>query len=286
MTAPVDHVVEPRSGAVVVLGAFDGVHRGHLALVQEAAARARAARQSLVALVIDRGGSVPQLTSVHRRCQLLVRAGVSSASVVPFRRGQRLADRVGLAVRSWRPSVVLVDVESMSVAERRIVTSDLVASGTTVEKFSALSDPTHGLITTSAIVDRVCRGEVGVAFDLLGRPFEFDGVIERSGGPAARATRWSYSSSDGSIVAPGSGTYVARVRAHRLWHGAALVIGGDDDSRNELVITAPRLSSADLRPIPVEVGVVERWPDDAGLGLDAVSDLLAEWAPRLRTIPR
>ena len=285
MTAPIDHVVEPRSGAVVALGAFDGVHRGHLALVQDAAMRARAAQQSLVALVIDRADSARQLTSVHRRCQLLVRAGVSSASVVPFSRGERLTDRVSLAVRSLRPSAVLLDVESMSVTDRRVVTSNLVGSGATVEGFPAQSDPIHGPITSAAIVDHVRHGDVGVAFDLLGRPFELEGVIERTGGATGREPRWSFSSSDGSIVAPGTGTYVARVRTHRLWHGAALVIGADD-SRNELVITTPTLTSAESRPIPVEVGVVERWPQNAGFGLDAMTDVLSEWAPRLRAFPR
>ena len=78
--------------------------------------------------------------------------------------------------------MVLIDVESMSAAERRAVAAELVGLRTPVHVIPSRFDPVHGSITTPAIVDRVRNGDVAVAHDMLGRPFKLEGVIKRHDG--------------------------------------------------------------------------------------------------------
>ena len=78
--------------SVVTIGVFDGVHRGHQAIVARAAAAARDLRLPLVVVTFDphpaeviRPGSHPaQLCSLRRRAQLLGEHGADAVCVLEF----------------------------------------------------------------------------------------------------------------------------------------------------------------------------------------------------------
>ena len=79
-------------GAVAALGNFDGVHRGHQALIGEAARLARAANRSLACIVFEpypreffRPDDEPfRLTSFRAKAELLSQLGVDFTIVIGF----------------------------------------------------------------------------------------------------------------------------------------------------------------------------------------------------------
>ena len=84
--------VPPMTETVVTVGSFDGVHRGHMALLERLVARAKeSGGQSVVVTfsphpreVLSDG--VKLLTSLDEKAALLERAGVDNLVVAPFTR--------------------------------------------------------------------------------------------------------------------------------------------------------------------------------------------------------
>ena len=76
------------ASSVVVIGNFDGVHRGHQAVLADAAIRARHAESDLVVLTFDPHpsavvgrGEPARLTTMERRIELLERHGADRVVV-------------------------------------------------------------------------------------------------------------------------------------------------------------------------------------------------------------
>lgn len=229
-TPPIDHVVQARPGATVVVGVFDGVHLGHVALLEQAAKRAEVDRSDVVALVIDGVDDAHRLTSVRRRCQLLVRAGASRAIVVRVAEATELAERVCDVLRSVRPSRVLIDQESLAPHELAAIMACPEQSGLVpIDVFVAHNHPEHGAVTAAAIAERVAAGDIEVAVTLIGRPFELEVLIAPwpEHDPATTGTRWLLTSTDPGIVTLDPGTYAAEVRADGRWLPAVLAVDAD-----------------------------------------------------------
>jgi riboflavin kinase/FMN adenylyltransferase len=79
---------------VVTVGVFDGVHRGHRALLDRVAAEASARGLPAAAVTFDRhplavlrpGSEPPLLTTLDRKVELLGQAGMQAVLVLPFTR--------------------------------------------------------------------------------------------------------------------------------------------------------------------------------------------------------
>ena len=82
----------PGEGTAVTIGAYDGVHLGHRALLRDLSARAGAAGLSTVVVTFDRHpaavvrpASAPkQLTGLEQKLELLADCGIDRTVVVPF----------------------------------------------------------------------------------------------------------------------------------------------------------------------------------------------------------
>ena len=79
-------------GAVIAIGAFDGLHRGHQALVGRALARARALGCAAVLLGFEplpreffgRGGRLPRLTTAREKIELTQALGIDRLGLLRF----------------------------------------------------------------------------------------------------------------------------------------------------------------------------------------------------------
>ncbi len=179
---------------VVTIGVFDGVHRGHQAIVGRAVQRARDSGQPCVVVTFDphpsevvRPGSHPAvLTTQRHKAELLEVVGVDVVCVLPFTvEFSRLSAQefVHLVlVETLHASAVVVgenfrfghraagDVAGLRELGRRF--------GFAVEAVALLGDDET---TVSSTYVRACvdAGDVAAAAHALGRPHRVEGVVVR-----------------------------------------------------------------------------------------------------------
>jgi len=177
---------------VVTIGVFDGVHRGHRALLDRVVREAAARRIAPGAITFDRHpmevlrpGSRPRmLSTLRQRIELLGAAGMEFVLVLPFTqrlsrmRAEEFAVKVLLEAVSARAIVVGAnfrfghraagDPELLSrLAQPRGV--DVIAVPLDAEGDEAIS--------STRIRAALAAGDVATAARLLGRPFAVSGQV-------------------------------------------------------------------------------------------------------------
>lgn len=194
---------------VVTIGVFDGVHRGHQALIGATVDAARERDLPSVVLTFDphpsevvRPGTHPaQLTTLNRKAELMEELGVDVFCVLPFTAElSRLApaDFVHeLLVDKLHAEVVMVG-ENFTFGAKAAGDVDLlrslgkqfgfVAHGARLEgrtlQGTTGNDEQHTEITFSSTYIRSCidAGDVAAAAEGLGRPHRLDGIVVRGDG--------------------------------------------------------------------------------------------------------
>lgn len=222
------------AGCALVLGNFDGVHLGHRALFQEAA------KHGLVAALTfqPHPGKVlqPQLAprliaTQARKLELLEGAGVQAVIVQPFSAEYArttpadfeaaLFDGVGA-----KTVVVGYDFTYGSKRAGTVATLEAAAAkrGALVKVVSAVA--IGGVVVSSSKVrEYVLEGRVEAAAQLLGRPFDLDGVVVRGAG-RGRTIGFPTANIDTlNELRPAPGVYALRVRAGERWLAGAANIG-------------------------------------------------------------
>ncbi len=180
-------------GAVVGMGNFDGVHRGHQALLDRVAALARPVSGPVVALTFEphpRAFFVPttgpfRLTLLPAKARLLAEHGV----------GAVLAQRFDAAFAALPAEAFAREVLAVGLGARHVVCGyDFTFGarrGGNVERLRELGESLgfgvevlepvmrEGEIYSSTGIREALRlGMVGEAAELLGRPWEIEGVVE------------------------------------------------------------------------------------------------------------
>lgn len=180
-------------GGVVALGNFDGFHRGHQAVVAQAAVRARAEGRPLIVATFDphpvrffRPDTAPfRLTTIDQRAGLFAAAGADAMLV--FRFDAELA-AVGpeAFVDDWlvgrAGAAAIVTGEDFTFAKGRAGTVALLAEiaarhGVSAETVAAVGDG-EGAISSSRIRAALIAGDCDTATRLLTRPFAIRGVVQ------------------------------------------------------------------------------------------------------------
>ncbi len=181
-------------GSVVCIGAFDGLHLGHRALVRHAVARARALGVSAVAVAFEplpreyfaQGEPPPRLTLARDKVAMLTELGVDAVGLLRF--DARMAamqpeDFVQqLLVQRLSAREVWIGPEFCFGNRRRGDLALLQAMGAEQGFTAGEIDPVdlHGERISSTRIRQLLReGNFTHANDLLGRPYSIGGRVVR-----------------------------------------------------------------------------------------------------------
>ncbi|MFI9817496.1 bifunctional riboflavin kinase/FAD synthetase [Saccharothrix variisporea] len=182
---------------VVTIGVFDGVHRGHQALIGRAVAIAREKQVPCVLMTFDphpsevvRPGSHPaQLTSLRRRSELVEQLGVDVFCVIPFTLevSRMPADEFVHEVLVEQLHVAAVVVgENFTFGSKALGNVELLRRlgqrfGFVTEGADLVTDDG---VTYSSTYIRACidAGDVKAAAHALGRPHRLEGIVVRGDG--------------------------------------------------------------------------------------------------------
>ena len=224
----------PIEGATVIIGIFDGVHKGHQRIIE----RARELNKGVVALTFDpHPASVvrpehrpTQLLSLRSRIHYLMNCGVDSVAVIEFNSNfaamspQDFIDSI--LVDLLKASAVVVG-SNFRFGSRASGDVDYLKSNIAVPVFALdLEKELGASVSSTRIREAIVGGNIEVARELLTRPHELVGTVvhgEKRGREIGYPTANLDLSSNATI--PSDGVYAGWlvVGAHR-WP-AAISIG-------------------------------------------------------------
>lgn len=227
--------------SVVSIGVFDGVHRGHRAILERTVAEAGRRAAASVVVTFDPhpakvvGRPVPlMLASLHARARLLNDVGVDGMLVLPFTR----------EISQWSPeefvqrllidrlhTVHVVVGKNFRFGHKQAGDVELLAKlgddyGFTVEAVALLTG-VDVPVSSTWIRDRIAEGDVAAAAHGLGRLYAVDGPVVRGNG---RGRPMGYPTANvevhEDVAVPADGVYAGwLVRADRTRLPAAISIG-------------------------------------------------------------
>ena len=210
-------------GSVATLGVFDGVHRGHQAVIERALLRARSLDVPAVAVTfaqhpadVLQERSIPMLTSLHYRLLLLERQGLDVCLVLEFTPqlarmspGQFL-QRVFIEGLKARVVVVGFDCRFGSGREGDVEFLMRQADRGAFEVESVAQVTVAGEpVSSTAIRQLVAAGDFEAARAMLGRPYSIMGTVVTG---AHRGTGLGFPTANldlQNVVMPPEGVYVA-----------------------------------------------------------------------------
>jgi len=166
-----------RSPRAVAVGSFDGVHRGHRAVID--AVRATGLLPTVVTFDphprIALGNKVELLTTLGRRLELIGEAGVEDVLVAAFTPELQQLAPGEFAARYLRAIGVEVVVAGADFRFGVRRSGDLAL----LERlgFKVVVVPELPGVSSTAIRAALAEGDVVAAARMLGRPFELDGVV-------------------------------------------------------------------------------------------------------------
>ncbi|WP_026868420.1 bifunctional riboflavin kinase/FAD synthetase [Inquilinus limosus] len=267
-------------GAVVAIGNFDGVHRGHQTVV--AAARAEARRLGVPVCVLSfephpRSLFRPQdppfrLTPFRIKARLLEALGVDLHVVLHFdwafaaRSAEDFIETVLVGALGARHVVVGYD---FCFGHRRAGTPETLAAhgrrlGFGVTIVTQASDETGGLYSSSRTREMLAAGDMRGAAEILGRPWEIEGRVEHGD---KRGRELGYPTANvelGESLRPAYGIYAVRCAVDEggplVWRDGVASLGIRPMWRTETPLLEAYLFdfSGDLYHRHLRVQLVER----------------------------
>lgn len=190
--------VPPAGGSAVTIGAYDGVHLGHRALLAELRARARRDGLTTVVVTFDRHPatvvrpeSAPSLLcDLAQKLELLAAAGVDRTVVVPFtaERANETAEEfvTSILVEGLDARLVVVGEDfhfghgrkgNVALLQEMGATAGFEVDGVTLEADPEGSGPLDAPISSTRVRSLVAAGQVEAAAALLGRPHQLRGRV-------------------------------------------------------------------------------------------------------------
>jgi riboflavin kinase/FMN adenylyltransferase len=205
------------AGRAVALGTFDGVHRGHRAVIE--AVKASGLRSTVLTfdphprLVL--GYDVQLLTTFERRLELIEEAGPDEVLVVEFT--QELS--------RWEPEAFVAEYLT-GIGARVVVAGEDFRFGAgrrgDLELLRSLGLDVRPVplvegVSSSRIRELVRAGDLRAAAELLGRPYELEGEVvygDQRGGTLGFPT--ANLAPDPHALVPAYGIYAGEALGHRV----------------------------------------------------------------------
>ena len=284
------------SGAVITVGTFDGVHRGHYdVLVRLAALAADTGRPSVVVtfephpLEVVRPSAAPPLLTLHgEKLEMFAQCGVSYVAVLPFTptlaayEAEQFVDAV-LRER-FRVAELLVGHDH-GFGRGRLGDIDVLKALGASRRFGVtVLPPVHSAdgeaISSTAIRTAITQGDLQVAAAGLGRPYSLAGTVIR-GDQRGRLLGYPTLNLEPPPVRkllPPDGVYAVRVQTPQGPFGGMLNLGprptfGDASRRIETHVFD---ATHDWYGAPIRLDLIARIRDTRSFeGVDALRAQLA-----------
>lgn len=235
LTIPRQPVLE--GPVVLCLGFFDGLHRGHQALVNEAvelAAQLHATPALLTfdphpAVILGRANKETLLTSVDDRDELVQQHGIHHVFVLPFTHAVAHLDPLVFIDTILVPLHVVGVVcgEDFRFGDKgKGSTTTLENDGRFVVRIVAPVFEDDDKISSTRVLDLIRRGEVEQATKLMGHPYQVRGhvvpgrAIGRTIGFPTANIRLGY-----HYRMPKEGVYFGRIYLRQSWFHAVMNYG-------------------------------------------------------------
>ncbi|MGQ9649429.1 MAG: bifunctional riboflavin kinase/FAD synthetase [Phycisphaerae bacterium] len=233
------------SGAVLCIGNFDGVHRGHQAILQAGRQKARAVGTELVAITFDPhplAVLTPErmpavLTPLPEKLRQLERAGadvtVVADSSVAFLQLSAADFIEDVIVRRFRPTAIVEgrsfgfgrhrqgDVETLRAAGWQYGFEVQIVEPVRI----ALGGHPDAVISSSLVRQLLTAGPVDQAAICLGRPYALLGTVIHGGGRGAGMGFPTANVDPGDQLVPAEGVYAGFAELAGRRHQAAISIG-------------------------------------------------------------
>ncbi len=216
-------------GTAVTIGAYDGVHLGHRALLADLVARAGAAGLSPVVVTFDRHpasvvrpeSAPPLLTDLDQKLELLAECGIERTLVVPFDRAradESAEDFVREVLVETLDAKLVVVGEDFHFGNRRRGNVALLRELGREHGFEVVGVRLTGEdlapVSSTRIRSLVAAGDVVGAAALLGRPHEVRGPVVHGDGRGASDLGFPTANLEVStdIALPADGIYAGYYR--------------------------------------------------------------------------
>ncbi|WP_420394647.1 bifunctional riboflavin kinase/FAD synthetase [Acuticoccus sp.] len=229
-----DELPEVLCGGTVAIGNFDGVHRGHQAVLARALERLR----PVVALTFEphprtffSGRPLFRLTSAGEKARVIAALGLDATVVVPFD-----ASLAALSAEAFMADVlagrfgaraVVVGHDFSFGAKRRgdgaMLAREGPALGFATHVVRAFAD--DGVVSSTRIRDHLAEGDLGRAAALLGRRYAVTGEVVHG---EKRGRQMGYPTANQGL-APANGLrhgiYAVRAMVDGTWHDGVASFG-------------------------------------------------------------
>lgn len=289
-------------GGQLSIGNFDGVHRGHQAILRELVRQARAAGGPAVVLTFDPhpisilapAHAPPTLTTLARKTELIARCGVDCLIVYPTS-----TELLSLTPEEFFQRIVRGTLEARGLVEGPNFFFGRDRRG----NVAVLRDFCHGAgmslrvappavqdgetISSSAIRRAIAAGEVGRAVAMLGHPYEIEGEVVTG---AKRGRDIGFPTANLAAVAtllPPNGVYAGWATVDGSPYAAAVHLGpnptfGEQDRKLEVHLIG---YSGDLYGQRLAVELLDRVRETRKFdGLAALKSQLAADVARVKEL--
>lgn len=213
-----------RGPVYLAIGIFDGVHRGHQALIEEAQADARKTGGTAVVMTFEphpmmffqRAEPPPRLSNPRHKELLLERQGVSHLAVLPFeasRAGQTAEEFVEELRAACRPLGGIVVGADWKFGKGRTGDVQLLKTlgGFEVDGIAAVTLDGE-VISSTAIRAAIARGDLTFAERALGRSYSVFGKVVRGSGKGRDIGFPTANIDVAGYQLPPDGVYASRAR--------------------------------------------------------------------------